>query len=746
MRKKALAALLAVCMLASLMFIPASAAGFDDVADDHWAKESIERWAGYGVLNGKAEGKFDPDANMTRAQFAKFIVTLMGLPVDEDAEMPFEDVKGTANDWAAPYIAAAYKAGIIRGTNTAGTRFAPANNVNFDQSAAMLARAVGLVEKDAYGTAVTEKLTELEMLDDNVKADADATRALVAGLANNMIAEYANDPEAEAVVVGSADSETPTEVKGVILAVNGGKINVENATVKAPIVVTSEASVEVKSSTVEAPIVVDSASVALTETKAADVAVSGEKASVTADKDSTVAEVAVSGTAPSVELNGTVEKVTVAEGTTEVEVKGEGVSKENVTNNTGADITVNEETVEPTPAEPENPDDNQGGSTGFVPEPSKPVVPPTNTTEAPHTPQVPGADTVTPVAPDTPKKDEDDNEIPVCGTTGGAAAHTWGDPVMEGATGLKKPTCTATGVARYTCTTCNATSTVTVPALNHAWNSVVTTAPTCTTKGLVTWHCANEGCEGAVKPGTNANKEETPALGHQQVTVPTKAATCTAAGHNDGIACSRAGCEYATSNGGKDAAKYFSGGATIPALGHNYQKKVTGTGDDAVTTYVCSRCNDERETCPNAPHSSILNTTTCPICGERGTKVPPVAHDRTHTLVYDSSKAAQRTADQHPVKCETDNCDYAGGMEDHSYGEWNATTGKRSCSECSYEQTCAHDGARKPNGKADGNTLCAICSGDEKPCTVTEGAGHTTVGACSTCGKVKEADPVTPGQ
>ena len=80
MKKKLLAALLAVCMVASMMLVPAMAAdegAFTDVSGDHWASDAIERWAGYGVLNGHDDGTFNPDGPMTRAQFAKFVVELI---------------------------------------------------------------------------------------------------------------------------------------------------------------------------------------------------------------------------------------------------------------------------------------------------------------------------------------------------------------------------------------------------------------------------------------------------------------------------------------------------------------------------------------------------------------------------------------------------------------------------------------------------------------------------------------------
>ena len=522
MKKKLLAALLAVCMVASMMLVPAMAAdegAFTDVSGDHWASDAIERWAGYGVLNGHDNGTFNPDGPMTRAQFAKFIVTLMGLPTGS-TEMPFEDVMGSADEWAAPYIAAAHKAGIINGKST--TRFAPRDDVSFDQSAAMMARAVGLVDKDAYGDKVTEKLTELGMLDDNVKPDAEPTRALVAGLADNMIGTYVTEATLDEVAPeGVIAGEIPS---GIIL------------------VVASEGlAVEIKDVTTTAPIVLQGGHVTLTNTTAPSVKVSGGNANIEIDKDSTVDSVTVDGTNASLKVDGTVANVTVTADATISQLEGEGVSKDNVTNNTGAEIEVNGETVAPTPAEPENPDDEQGESTGFVPTPSKPAQPPKVDESKP------GADSQKETT-----KDDAGNVVPgdtVCKN------HVWGDKVTASCVAA---TCTTDGKDVYKCTgkvtvtetdeetgakttkevDCTAVKEVTVPKLGHKMYLLEAdvTAAKCTAAGKAIHRCANGSC-------AYTEEESIAALGHHLVNLPAKAATAEEAGNTAGIYCDRENCD-----------------------------------------------------------------------------------------------------------------------------------------------------------------------------------------------------------
>jgi hypothetical protein len=86
---------------------------FDDTASvDAWAGRAIEVIASKGVIHGKLEGQFDPSAKVTRAQFAKMLVRALDLN-NQAAKEKFADVEDDA--WYAPYIAAASENGIIYG-------------------------------------------------------------------------------------------------------------------------------------------------------------------------------------------------------------------------------------------------------------------------------------------------------------------------------------------------------------------------------------------------------------------------------------------------------------------------------------------------------------------------------------------------------------------------------------------------------------------------------------------------------
>ncbi|MFD0618107.1 S-layer homology domain-containing protein [Paenibacillus sp. GCM10027629] len=86
---------------------------FNDVESvEAWAGKQIQVAAAKGIIEGKGEGNFDPRAKVTRAEFAKMLVKALELE-STTAKNEFSDVADTS--WAAEYVAAASSLGIING-------------------------------------------------------------------------------------------------------------------------------------------------------------------------------------------------------------------------------------------------------------------------------------------------------------------------------------------------------------------------------------------------------------------------------------------------------------------------------------------------------------------------------------------------------------------------------------------------------------------------------------------------------
>ncbi|MEH7458529.1 S-layer homology domain-containing protein [Bacillus sp. JJ1127] len=141
--KKLIAGTMTAAMVAGVVS-PAAAAGktFPDVPADHWAVDSIDYLVAKGALNGKPDGTFSPTEEVDRASAAKIMSLVLGLSVDENAKPSFKDAKGS---WAAPYIAAVEKAGVIEGDGKGN--FYPDGKIDRASMAAMLVRAYDLKDK-----------------------------------------------------------------------------------------------------------------------------------------------------------------------------------------------------------------------------------------------------------------------------------------------------------------------------------------------------------------------------------------------------------------------------------------------------------------------------------------------------------------------------------------------------------------------------------------------------------------------
>lgn len=78
---------------------------FSDVPTTHWAFEYISELVNDKVLSGYPDGQFRPNNNVTRAEFAKIMISASGIQVRPATATSFEDVAIT--DWYCPYIESA---------------------------------------------------------------------------------------------------------------------------------------------------------------------------------------------------------------------------------------------------------------------------------------------------------------------------------------------------------------------------------------------------------------------------------------------------------------------------------------------------------------------------------------------------------------------------------------------------------------------------------------------------------------
>ncbi|MDF2962786.1 MAG: hypothetical protein K0S39_4521 [Paenibacillus sp.] len=113
---------------------PVLAEAFTDIPPTSSYLPYIENLKKLDVVDGIGQGLFGPEQTLTRAQLAKFLAAAFQLK-DNGNPVPFTDIQ---EHWAAPYIRAAYQAGITDGTSDA--IFSPDKPVKRQEASAMVWR------------------------------------------------------------------------------------------------------------------------------------------------------------------------------------------------------------------------------------------------------------------------------------------------------------------------------------------------------------------------------------------------------------------------------------------------------------------------------------------------------------------------------------------------------------------------------------------------------------------------------
>lgn len=445
MKRKALSLILAFAMAVSLFTVGASAAEptYGDTAG-HWAEASIERWSGYGIIQG-SNGKFDPDGQLTCAQLATILARLLKLPAAKDAGF----IDNPADAWYYDAINRCAAAGILKG-NGDGT-VTPNASITRERAMVMLARALGFeplsrpdlsryadaAHVSPYAQGYLAALIEAGIVGgvtaDRLAPQDNITRAATVTILDRAIQTYADKAGAAVSASGGlvlvvADDVTVSGTIGrlliptdnIVVTVSGSK-NIGSIAITgnhSTVILDNATADDVTISGVDSKVETKNGShiknIALTE--------SASGAVVAAGSGTTIDNVANSAPGAAVTGSGTVKSVAsdtdVTVETKNTEVKNTGRSEITVTDAKGKETTVKPGTSTTVNKESASSSGSSGGS----------YTPPTQ-----HT-------------------------------------HTWDAGVVT-----KEPTCTETGVKTYTCTTCGATKTEAIAALGHVWGAYTVT-------------------------------------------------------------------------------------------------------------------------------------------------------------------------------------------------------------------------------------------------------------------------------
>lgn len=443
MKRKALSLILAFAMAVSLFTVGASAAEptYGDTAG-HWAEASIERWSGYGIIQG-SNGKFDPDGQLTCAQLATILARLLKLPAAKDAGF----IDNPADAWYYDAINRCAAAGILKG-NGDGT-VTPNASITRERAMVMLGRALGIepienpnltqftdgAQVASYARGMLAALIRAGIVGgvtaDQLAPQNNITRAATVTILDRAIGTYADkagetvNANGKGIVLAVADDVTITgEVNKLLVPANDIEVTVKGSKNIDYIVISG-----------------DNSKVILDNASADNVTLDGEKSAVETKNGAKIDNVIVTENAPGATVDvgsgttvgnvenhaedatvtgsGTVKKVEsdkdITVRTKETDVKNIGDKKITVTDKSGKDTTV--------------------GTTGSG----------SSTTVNKGTTSS-GGGSYTPPAQHT---------------------HTWDAGVVT-----KEATCTEAGVKTFTCS-CGATYTEDIPAKGHNYNNGV---------------------------------------------------------------------------------------------------------------------------------------------------------------------------------------------------------------------------------------------------------------------------------
>ena len=446
MKRKALSLILAFAMAVSLFTVGASAAEptYGDTAG-HWAEASIERWSGYGIIQG-SNGKFDPDGQLTCAQLATILARLLKLPAAKDAGF----IDNPADAWYYDAINRCAAAGILKG-NGDGT-VTPNASITRERAMVMLGRALGIepienpdltqftdgAQVASYARGMLAALIRAGIVGgvtaDQLAPQNNITRAATVTILDRAIGTYADkagetvNANGKGIVLVVADDVTVSGTIGclliptdnIVVTVSGSK-NIGSIAITgnhSTVILDNATADDVTISGVDIKVETKNGShiknIALTE--------SASGAVVAAGSGTTIDNVANSAPGAAVTGSGTVKSVAsdtdVTVETKNTEVKNTGRSEITVTDAKGKETTVKPGTSTTVNKESASSSGSSGGS----------YTPP-----AQHT-------------------------------------HTWNDGVVT-----TPATCTESGVKTYTCTVCGETKTEAIAALGHVWGAYTVT-------------------------------------------------------------------------------------------------------------------------------------------------------------------------------------------------------------------------------------------------------------------------------
>ena len=170
-----------------------TASGFADMTGYEWAADAVSALKNMGVINGKSDSSFAPADNVTREEFVKMLISLLGIQVS-GATADFADADKGA--WYYPYIAAAANGGIVNGVGNGV--FGVGMNITRQDIATIACRAMGITSSDT-AVSFSDEAAIADYAKEGVAALA--SHGIISGMGDGSFAPTANATRAQAAKI-----------------------------------------------------------------------------------------------------------------------------------------------------------------------------------------------------------------------------------------------------------------------------------------------------------------------------------------------------------------------------------------------------------------------------------------------------------------------------------------------------------------------------------------------------------------
>ncbi len=171
------------------------ASQFSDHASVSWAEESINAMAQRGIINGRTETTFEPNAPVKRAEFVKMLLLSFDL-YHEGSAASFNDVSEA--DWYYSYAACAQENGIVTGDDEGN--FNGEDPISREDAAVMLDRVMEKTGVVISSGQVTEDFSDQDQISSYAafRVERLHRQGVISGVGDNLFAPKNSTTRAEA--------------------------------------------------------------------------------------------------------------------------------------------------------------------------------------------------------------------------------------------------------------------------------------------------------------------------------------------------------------------------------------------------------------------------------------------------------------------------------------------------------------------------------------------------------------------